>query len=229
MRKLVLPQRVYHDICAIVGETRGDCETGVALFGACVARTVSSLSYAKEAWPTVVHPDYVVLAVAGPGPRATHQPAHYSGDADYASAIYRALRCALPSVEWLGELHVHPRGMTWLSGGDRRTVRELLSSTAKDTVCPKEFIAGVMQRRKNGIEVYPYCFSRRLLDGDGMEIECVPHDADVVRQARALAMQNRVIRKETRFPDTEKGDVAPACQGWLARVVSILRRKIHDH
>lgn len=229
MRKLVLSKRVFRDICAIVGETRNDCETGVALFGACVRRHVSRGSYAEESWPSLTRYEYVVLTVAGPGPQATHEPASYSHDADYASAIYQALRTALPSIEWLGELHVHPRDMTWLSGGDQRTVRDLLSSTAKDTVCPREFIAGVMQRRKNEVEIYPYYFSRRRHEGYKMQVEYVPHDADVVRQARELASENPVILQERECPGEEKGSTSPACQGWLAKVVNTLRRKTNDN
>jgi hypothetical protein len=229
MRTLVLPRTILDQIRLIVGETRGDCETGVALFGTRISRIISRASYAADAWPTLIRHHHVVLAVAGPGPRATHQPAHYSADTDYASGIYQALQSALPAIEWLGELHVHPRGMTWLSGGDRRTVKDLLGSTATDTVSPEEFIAGVMQRRKHGVAIYPYYFSRRLLEGCEIGIEYIPADADLVREARRVAAESRrVLLPEDAHPDGCRNDEHQTSQGWLATVVNRVRRKTHD-
>src|SRR5207302_8560837 len=88
---------------------------------------------------------YVVLAVVGPGKRATHEPAHYSGDDGHANEIYDALRSAMPGIRWLGELHVHPRGMTWLSGGDRRHVRHVLTGLY-DTLHADAYITGLYYR-----------------------------------------------------------------------------------
>lgn len=225
MRTLILPENVYADICTIVGETRNDHETGVALFGICIPHIVSRASYAADSWPTLVHYHFVVLGVAGPGPRATHEPAHYSADEDYTSSVYRVLRSTLPSIEWLGELHVHPRGMTWLSGGDRRTVKELLARTATDTISPYEIIAGVMQRRRQGVEIYPSYFSRRLPEGCTMGIERVSADADLARKARESARERyRARLPAAGHPEERRDDEAPPCQGWLAHVVSIVRR-----
>src|SRR5439155_16815644 len=109
---LVLPNFVFSLIVATVNRTRDGLETGVKLFGTAVEADASSLSR-----------DYVVLAIAGPGQKATHQPAHYAGDSDYATDIFTALGSAMPGIKWLGEMHVHPPGMTWLSRGDHRTVR----------------------------------------------------------------------------------------------------------
>jgi len=169
---LVLPDEVFGDICEVVSRTEDGYETGVFLFGAAVGE------------------HRVVLAIAGPGPRATHEPAHYSADNDYTSEVYNALRSALPSIKWLGELHVHPHGMTWLSGGDRRTVRQILEGGAADTARPREFIAGVMQRRHAEVDIHPYYFGSAT-EGCKMRIERVPTDAEVVRSARLVAVQNR--------------------------------------
>jgi hypothetical protein len=119
--------------------------------------------------------------------------------------------------------------MTWLSGGDRRTVKELLARTATDTISPCEFIAGVMQRRRQGVDIYPSYFSRRLPEGCTMGIERVSADADLVRKARASAREHyRARLPAAGHPDERRDGEDPACQGWLAHVVSIVRRKQHD-
>src|SRR6267142_751511 len=115
VKTLSVPKNVFDGIVRWVSEAPHGCETGVTLFG-------TSL----EGMPDC---HYVVLAIAGPGRRATHQPAHYSGDENHANEIYAALRSALPGIRWLGELHVHPRGLNRLSSGDHRTVRHILTGT----------------------------------------------------------------------------------------------------
>ena len=172
---LVLSQGVFSEIAATVNRTRNGLETGVKLFG-----TVLDDDSAGHA--------FVVLAIAGPGDRATHLPAHYSGDADYATDIFSALGSAMPGIKWLGEMHVHPRGMTWLSAGDRRTVREILTGT-DDTVHPKEFIAGIMQRQLGAIEIYPYHFSRECLEGNPIGLSLVADAAPLIHQARLIAIE----------------------------------------
>lgn len=201
---LVLPAQVYADICDVVSRTQDGFETGVLLFG------------------VAVRDHRVVLAIAGPGPRATHEPVHYSADNDYASEVYNTLRSALPSIEWLGELHVHPRGMPWLSQGDRRTVREILEGAAADTVRPHEFIAGVMQRHSGKVDIYPYYF-RSSTEGRTIPMERVPTDAEIVRNARLAAVENRRAVLPENAPASRKE--APRCQGWFQKVVSIVRRK----
>lgn len=174
MKTLFIPKHVFRAIVrSVLGTARG-LETGVTLFGTPV-----------EAAAEV---GYVLLAIAGPGRRATHEPAHYSGDENHASEIYAALGSAMPAIRWLGELHVHPRGMTWLSGGDLRTVREILTGT-DGTVHPDEFIAGVMQRRDGTVEIYPFHFTREWLSGRAMEIRVVDSDAPEIQQARLKAIE----------------------------------------
>src|SRR6266852_1778030 len=97
-RKLLFPKHVFDDVVRSALETSRGRETGVTLFG-------TSLE-------TIPVASYVVLAIAGPGRNATHEPEHYSGDENHANEIYVALRSAMPAIRWLGELHVHPRGMT---------------------------------------------------------------------------------------------------------------------
>jgi|GEM_PF-3235404 len=199
---LLLPAQVYADICDVVSRAKDGCETGVWLFGVAVRQF------------------RVVLTIVGPGPRATLEPAHYSADNDYASEVYNALRSALPSIEWLGELHVHPRGMPWLSRGDRRTVQEILEGAAADTVRPHEFIAGVMQRRAGKVDIYPYHFVSAT-EGRTMPMERVPTEAEIVQAARLVAVENRHVVPPNE-PASQKE--TPRCQGWLRRVVSLVRR-----
>jgi proteasome lid subunit RPN8/RPN11 len=174
MKKLFIPKHVYTEIVTSVLETREGLETGVTLFG-------TSLEGSDGG--------HIVLAVAGPGRRATHEPAHYSGDDSYANAVYTALRSAMPGISWIGELHVHPRGMTWLSNGDRRTVKEILTGNG-DTLYPQEFVAGVMQRRNRAVDIYPYHFTREGLTGSAMELAVVHSDAPVVHEARLKGIEN---------------------------------------
>lgn len=165
--KLVLPQEIYNRIMDIVASTPRGLETGVTLFG---------LSVGDKA-------THVVLAVAGPGKKATHESGHYSGDEEHANAMYETLHRAMPQIRWLGELHVHPKGMTWLSRGDRRTVKQILTGT-DETLHPEEFIAGVMQRHRDSVDIYPVHFTRTCLDGKSLKVCVVDTHALVVEDAR---------------------------------------------
>ncbi len=235
---LVIPNHVFTDIQDIVNRKSG-LETGVALFGASVLRSVRPTC---RFWPIPgLRFDQVVLAVAGPGPRAEHQAVRYAADGDYYTAIYWALQSALPSIQWLGELHVHPSGMTWLSGRDLENVREILLGD-DPTVHPRHFIAGVMQEKKDGVDIYPYFFTRSSLQGRLMEIERVSSDAEVLHRARSLAATDgaqtplvadrppfrpeHILLCDTRpgGPDIPaKGDASPRNR-WLRRAVNFVRR-----
>ena len=58
MRTLCIPKNVFDEIARSVSETPRGCETGVTLFGTSVEGTPDA--------------HYVVLTIAGPGRRATH-------------------------------------------------------------------------------------------------------------------------------------------------------------
>jgi hypothetical protein len=176
MRKLLIPKHVFREIVGSVLATRRGCETGVTLFGARL----------EEEATREVH--YIVLAIAGPGRRAVHEPAHYSGDENHANEIYDALQSALPAIHWIGELHAHPRGMTWLSGGDLETVRQILTGV-DETLHPDEFIAGVIQRKEGTVDIYPVHFTREWIKGRAMEIQIVDSDAPMIHQARLKALE----------------------------------------
>src|SRR6266480_4733251 len=113
MKTLSIPKNVLDGIVRWVSVAPHGCETGVTLFGVALEESPDSR--------------HIVLAIAGPGGRATHEPAHYSGDENHSNDIYTALRSALPGIRWLGELHLHPSGMTRLSRSDLRTVRHILT------------------------------------------------------------------------------------------------------
>jgi hypothetical protein len=210
VRKLLMPQHVFDRLLSSVFETPDELETGVRLFGTTVGANphFAPKSGSGNGVPTS-YAD-VVLAIAGPGIRATHEPAHYSGDENHSSEVFDALRCALRGIAWLGELHVHPRGMTWLSPGDRQTVRQIL--TGKDnTLHPEEFIAGVMQRRNKSVDIYPWHFSRDCLEGRAMAFAIVESDAPVVKQATQKGMEHgrpRICAKP------ERSTTAPEQAPW---------------
>jgi hypothetical protein len=200
---VVLPEHVRRQIRRIVKVAPGACETGVSLFGVRVGDRL------------------VVLAAVGPGPRAMHTPVFYQPDTDYANAAFDALQSALPRISWIGEFHLHPRGMTWLSGHDRETMRRLLADRELDL---SDFVAGILQRKKDGITLHAYYFSRAVEQGQAVRPELVASDADIVREARLQAVQEVAGKPEPEQPEDER-DQVPVRRGWFARAVSMLRRK----
>jgi hypothetical protein len=189
MRKLFIPRNVCDRLVAIVCRTPAGLETGVTLLGTSV--TVSEAPLRESAATSGSEPGSgdVVLAVAGPGCDATHEPARYSGDENYANAFYESLQIAMPGIRWLGELHVHPPGMTRLSAGDLRTIREILAGD-DETLHPDQFIAGVMMRGNGRVAIHPFHFTRDSLAGVPMEIEIVDPLDGVVRQARLKGVEH---------------------------------------
>lgn len=173
MQKLVIPEHVFSEIVHSLHSMHG-VETGVTLFGTSLTERPTSL--------------HVVLAIAGAGRGATHEPTRYSGDENHSNAIFDALRSALPTIRWLGELHLHPHGMPALSFGDLRTVREILAGNDA-TLHPSEFIAGVMQCREALVDVYPFHFTRSVPEGEAMQMQLVSPDDSIVRRARLQLVQ----------------------------------------
>ena len=196
MRTLVIPAHIFRRIERIVADTDDDLETGVTLFGTSFDALPDPLrTEIADEWRTsdpryedaADHLRYVVLAVAGPGKRATHEPGFYSADDDHATEIYAALSDANPGIRWLGELHVHPPGMTWLSGHDYRTVQEVLAEHAP------EFIAGIMQRNNGTVRIYPHHFTREWPEGKPMELCVVNSNGTVVKEARSRSIAREEI------------------------------------
>src|SRR2546427_11906570 len=70
MKKLLIPKKVFDQIVSSVLETPEGLETGVTLFGTILAG-IPALDQ------KMTQPDscWIVLAIAEPGKRATHQPA----------------------------------------------------------------------------------------------------------------------------------------------------------
>ena len=127
--KLHIPTSLYEQVQSLVMST--ELETGVSLFGERDGDTLT------------------VVGIAGPGPNATHETYHYSGDEDYKNEVYQSLLKENPKIEYIGELHAHPFGMSWLSRADVRTVKSLLKEFPY-------FIAGVMLR--NPFEMFCWYF-----------------------------------------------------------------------
>jgi hypothetical protein len=143
--KLIFPKGIYEQIKEVV--LASSVETGVTLFGQ------------KEG------EEFTIKGIAGPGPEATHEEFHYSGNEDYATDVFEELKKTNPDLKHIGELHVHPIPLRSLSGGDRETVREILNNY-------EEFIAGVMLRHwLLGFYVFPVYFSREFPKGIPMEVE----------------------------------------------------------
>lgn len=141
--KLVIERHVLAEIRDMVYATA--LETGVTLFGH-------------------RHEDtFFITATCGPGPNATHEYAHYSGDDNYKSSFYERLLEKHPTIKYLGEFHCHPGDMNWLSYGDLQTIREVLREY-------QEFLAGVMLRTHRGLVIHPVYFSSQDPQGKEMEI-----------------------------------------------------------
>ena len=112
---------------------------------------------------------YRVRHVIKPGPNAVERSATYQCDNDYAEKEFNRLLKDDPTLCWLGELHVHPRGYPMLSSTDRRTVREVMLGT-DDCLHPDEFICGVMQRVLGSLAIHPVLFTRTNIEGVAMEV-----------------------------------------------------------
>lgn len=199
---IVFPEHVHADVRRIVSETEDHSETGVCLFGIPAGGR------------------YIALAAVGPGPRATHTSVFYEPDVEYANAAFDALKSALPVIRWIGEFHLHPRGMTWLSGHDRETMRRLFADADLGLAI---FFAGIMQRRAEGVSIYPYYFSREDQDGREATLDVVASDADIVQEARRLAI---VTEAEPEGPRREPQLQEPALPcAWFERIRQRIRRK----
>jgi len=80
-----------------------------------------------------------VLHLVGPGEKAKHHKYHYEADNAYQERVYNELLKENPSLEHLGEFHVHPGAMRELSCGDYRTVRKVMKGYDR-------YVAGVILR-----------------------------------------------------------------------------------
>ena len=176
MHTLVVTETAWKQVVATVQSTPPGLETGVKLFGSRLQLPAAESSFS------------VAFAVVGPGKQATHQPGHYSDDEEHANHVFGSLLCALPGIEWLGELHVHPPGMTWLSGGDRQTVQAILTGSDQ-TLHPPDFVAGVMQRSDGALRVYAYHFTSECRDGVQVPVLIADGNDPLVHTAKLKTIQ----------------------------------------
>lgn len=219
-KTIILPENVHRDILRIVAESPTDHETGVSLFG------VSVPSVKKP--PPETKACFIALAAVGPGPRSIRTPVFYRPDREYANAAYEALRSALPRIRWIGEFHVHPRGMTWLSIHDRRTLRALF---AEPELNPSEFFAGIMQRSNEEVTIHPYFCNQAAPEGEQAAIEIVPTSTAIVGEARRHAIAEEVtplprgarVEWHQQKDSTETPNI---CQRWLGSAISLFRRRL---
>src|SRR2546427_504951 len=85
------------------------------------------------------------------------------------------------------------------------------------------FGAGIMQRKEGDIAVFPYFFSRTVEQGQAVGIEVVRSSADIVQEARILAVREAADEPPPVRPEEHQSQVALVRQGWLARVVSMFK------
>ena len=232
---LIIPNNVFSDIQHIVSEAEDVYEPGITLFGV----PMDSKLLRKHC---------VVLAVAKTGLESAVEPTLDGQNVEYLSFSYRLLRDELPSLCWLGALHVHPAGMHWLTVGDKSWVQALLTGGSEGIQCPEAFIAGVLywgkeaidfvhgipQRRENTLDFFPCYFTREC--PDGLPVNCISYvesDSAIIKEARDVAAESRAPRPGVIAPPRTHGNVIELyywehCNETGKFRIKIERKK-HDH
>src|SRR5665647_1501067 len=91
------------------------------------------LGYATET-------EWVVGAVVGPGPDASHWATGFTPDAEWqAERIAELYEASGRRLQYLGDWHTHPAGSAVPSKLDRRTLRRIAHSSAAR--CPRPLMA----------------------------------------------------------------------------------------
>lgn len=206
---LIMSEAVYAAIRETVFATPDGLETGVTLFG-CRDDGQS-----------------VALFAAGPGPRALHAPAFHEPDIAFLNRGFDLLRQSFPRLEWIGSLHVHPFGMPWLSGHDRRTIAAVLAGA--DAPVAPDFIAGIIQRQRSNMLLYPYRVARSDPQPRLIPLLVVPPQSDLVRQALGRAAQPEETDPDSAVAGRPGAASQPssrrvAAAGVMSRMMLALRR-----
>jgi hypothetical protein len=204
--RLVCSESGLKHIQTIVAEMPEGLETGVTLFG------------------TRQDGCRVALFAVGPGPRAIHTPGFHQPDCDYINQEFERLRQSLPGLAWIGSLHVHLFGMTWLSGHDRKTLKNLFEL---ETLQLPDFVAGIMQRCGKRLAIYPYLLTQGEFLPWLMPLEIVLEECPAWRSAMESAA--RVADKTTAVaPGSGQVDSFPVVI-WrrLAEASGRLKNKVH--
>ena len=147
---LAIPEMIYDQIRAVVYDVQ--VETGVRIFG------------------RIEGDRFIVEHIIGPGTHATQLPAQYECDNEYAERALRQLLKEHPKLQWLGELHVHPRNFPFLSPTDKKTAKAVITGT-DDCLHPEKFVCGVMLRVVGQVAMYPVLFTKDNLEGEDMSLE----------------------------------------------------------
>jgi integrative and conjugative element protein (TIGR02256 family) len=91
----------------------------------------------------------VVVAAAGPGPRARHRPMSFGPDRDaVARAIDRVWELGERRYRYLGSWHTHPRGRATPSRRDRLTAAEMSEDAGLNLPCPLIMIQSTWPARR---------------------------------------------------------------------------------
>jgi hypothetical protein len=204
--KLLMSESLFLDIRALICQTAEGLETGVTLFG------------------TRLDECRVALFAVGPGAKATHLPGFHEPDAEYINRQFDGLKRSNPSLEWIGSLHVHPFGMSGLSGHDRGTVRMLLED---DALKLPDFIAGIIQRRGPCILIYPYWFLASDCLAHSAPLEIVSEDADAVFQARAIVSEPRDSSSQGQKTRDAQPSRKNRARHHLAHIPQMIARFVH--
>jgi hypothetical protein len=145
------------------------------------------------------------LFVIGPGPEAIQSPVRFQPDVNHLNCEMHKLAALYPGLEWIGSLHVHPFGMAYLSGTDRRTLAQLLGD---QSLCMPDFVAGIIQRQELRYAIYPY-----LVYADDqfpwlLPVEVLPDDAEPVKIAesaiRTLPAENEIPSADIPAPEKDR-------------------------
>jgi hypothetical protein len=199
---LILSEELFLAIRSTICQTPEGLETGVTLFG--VRQETCR----------------VALFAVGPGPQAVHTPGFHQPDTEFVNDAFARLRATMPSLEWIGSLHVHPFGMPCLSGHDRRTMSTVFRDCG-DWV--PDFVAGIIQRHGPCLLIYPYALSPEMPDGRLAALEIVPDDNEVIYEALRLAERPESVAEAT-AARAESSTAFPAWRRALAAIRGFARR-----
>jgi hypothetical protein len=208
--RFIMPALVLAEIRRIVAQTPEGLETGVALLGA-----------RRAGYRTALY-------AIGPGPEAIRSAGLFEPDIDYLNVEIRRLVAEHPSLEWIGSLHVHPFGMSQLSGTDRSTLAKILGNT--DLRFP-DFVAGIIQRQRSRLAIYPYLIHANDQFPWLLPVEIHSNGSLPVktaeRQVRRVPVTNNVqpAQNSTRTPN-RLNRILTWCSMLRGRIWSLLVRTI---
>jgi integrative and conjugative element protein (TIGR02256 family) len=119
-------------------------------------------------WAAPAASELVVARMLGPGPRAVHKPTRFSPDSRWQrKRIARAYEQSGRVLAYLGDWHSHPGGGRSPSSRDLRTARRIARHRSARV---REPLMLILAGSGGDWRSVPY----RLLDGELMQLECLP-------------------------------------------------------